>query len=316
MGGDTIHRLHDMEVEEVSLVDRPANKRPFLVVKRSTEMGAEVIPDGNGGFTTNVPTVKLELPKGMKEGLAGELEKLSTLAGELGKEVGKAKEVELEEGSMPMGLPQELTEKVEELKLSWGALQEMLKPPAPEPAEAEGGEEEMPGAAPAPPSPAPTEMAFRDGAVEKAIDEAIAKVGRKMSKDRLDRFRQALSVLFSVMNELAGEEGAAPVATPGAPQTTAPRSPADVAARAPALSKAEEASVVEAIGGLTTMVRSLVAKSAEQDQRIEAMSKARQGGNALPVEGSKHERPEDVSWPLDMNRPIDRETVSKQEFFD
>jgi hypothetical protein len=52
-----IHRLRDMVVEEVSLVDRAANKRRFLIVKRSEEMaeddrvGAEVRPDGRGGLT-------------------------------------------------------------------------------------------------------------------------------------------------------------------------------------------------------------------------------------------------------------------------
>src|ERR1700709_337419 len=33
-----VHRLRDILVEEVSLVDRAANKRRFLVVKRSNEM--------------------------------------------------------------------------------------------------------------------------------------------------------------------------------------------------------------------------------------------------------------------------------------
>ena len=52
-----LHRLRDMVVEEVSLVDRAANKRRFLIVKRSDEMaedgevGAEVKPDGRGGLT-------------------------------------------------------------------------------------------------------------------------------------------------------------------------------------------------------------------------------------------------------------------------
>lgn len=52
-----IHRLRDMVVEEVSLVDRAANKRRFLIVKRSGDMaddakdGAELVADGRGGLT-------------------------------------------------------------------------------------------------------------------------------------------------------------------------------------------------------------------------------------------------------------------------
>jgi hypothetical protein len=44
-------RLVDMEVEEVSLVDRAANKRKFLVVKRSEGMGQESNPGSAGEGT-------------------------------------------------------------------------------------------------------------------------------------------------------------------------------------------------------------------------------------------------------------------------
>jgi hypothetical protein len=59
-----VHRLRDMVVEEVSLVDRAANKRRFLIVKRSDEMaedaevGTEVKPDGRGGLTAGVQKAK------------------------------------------------------------------------------------------------------------------------------------------------------------------------------------------------------------------------------------------------------------------
>jgi hypothetical protein len=44
-------RLVDMEVQEVSLVDRAANKRKFLVVKRSEGMGQESNPGSTGEGT-------------------------------------------------------------------------------------------------------------------------------------------------------------------------------------------------------------------------------------------------------------------------
>jgi hypothetical protein len=40
-----VHRLVDMEVQEVSLVDRAANKRRFLIVKRSEGMGDKATSD-------------------------------------------------------------------------------------------------------------------------------------------------------------------------------------------------------------------------------------------------------------------------------
>ena len=53
------NRLHGMLVHEISLVDRPANKRRFLLWKRSDQMPhpEELIPDGKGGFVE-----KSELP--------------------------------------------------------------------------------------------------------------------------------------------------------------------------------------------------------------------------------------------------------------
>jgi len=47
---DGVHRLKDILVEEVSMVDRAANKRRFLIVKREGEMG-ELRSNGRGGFT-------------------------------------------------------------------------------------------------------------------------------------------------------------------------------------------------------------------------------------------------------------------------
>lgn len=45
------NRLHDIRVHEVSLVDRPANKRRFLVLKRSKQMAKEVRTDEDGNLT-------------------------------------------------------------------------------------------------------------------------------------------------------------------------------------------------------------------------------------------------------------------------
>jgi hypothetical protein len=47
---EAVHRLKDILVEEVSLVDRAANKRRFLLVKREGDM-SELRSDGRGGFT-------------------------------------------------------------------------------------------------------------------------------------------------------------------------------------------------------------------------------------------------------------------------
>lgn len=53
MGGkdDRVHRLTNFDINEVSLVDRAANKRSFVVTKREANVMSNVLrPDGNGGF--------------------------------------------------------------------------------------------------------------------------------------------------------------------------------------------------------------------------------------------------------------------------
>jgi hypothetical protein len=49
------YRLTDILTKEVSLVDRAANKRVFLVVKRDAGPGQVLEGDGKGGFTTQSP---------------------------------------------------------------------------------------------------------------------------------------------------------------------------------------------------------------------------------------------------------------------
>lgn len=47
------NRLTDMVVKEVSLVDRAANKRVFLITKRDeSSMATKLVSDGRGGFST------------------------------------------------------------------------------------------------------------------------------------------------------------------------------------------------------------------------------------------------------------------------
>lgn len=53
-----VFRLTDMTVKEVSIVDRPANLRPFALIKAEGSQGPELEPDGMGGF--RVKAVKAE----------------------------------------------------------------------------------------------------------------------------------------------------------------------------------------------------------------------------------------------------------------
>lgn len=74
---DVTHRLHDIRAEEVSIVDRAANRRRFLLLKRSEEMsdnqGAQLVEGEHGDLTarkdTDTDTEKQEfsIPGPVKE---------------------------------------------------------------------------------------------------------------------------------------------------------------------------------------------------------------------------------------------------------
>lgn len=52
------------------------------------------------------------------------------------------------------------------------------------------------------------------------------------------------------------------------------------------------------------------------EEEIVRMQKTRATSNAIPVDGgSRRREPQDVSWPLDMNRPISRDSVAKAVSF-
>lgn len=105
------NRLHNMEVEEISLVHRPANKQKFLIVKGmdGDETALEMVPRDEGGFTLvekeegvppdtetqGAPTLKLtkDVKAGLLESATAALEKLT----EFTKSLEAAEEVEKEE---------------------------------------------------------------------------------------------------------------------------------------------------------------------------------------------------------------------------
>ena len=68
------------------------------------------------------------------------------------------------------------------------------------------------------------------------------------------------------------------------------------------------ADLVSGIGELTRVVK-------RQEEELTRMRQARGVSNAIPVEGGRRAEAQDVSWPLDMNRPISRDKVRKEVSF-
>jgi hypothetical protein len=308
-----VMRLVDMEVKEVSLVDRPANKRPFLVVKRSDEdmPPTQVQPDGKGGFTAAAkagpPPMppgaggeepgkkkpkavgKLDVPPGFKEMMGPMLGKASEKLKELADAVSSSSPAEIsDDGEMP-GVPAEFSDALGAIQGTLDKLSSMWPsaPTAPEGGNAEGEE-----------PPMPTEMQMRAsldnlakvfgrGKLEKAV---IEKVGAKMAKERFAMLQQAYDQLGSLIGQLA------------------PQAQQQAPAGALGKSNAPTEDLLKSIEGMLTPLvdgmKKLGGAVKKQRDDINTIQKSRGIPNSAAVERegtpiSKSD--DDFRWPVDLN---------------
>ena len=322
---DGVHRLRDILVEEVSLVDRAANQRRFLVVKRSAEMA-----DENTATADTKPDSPKAIEKAKKkpaqaatdEAADQEKAKKKPAADEGEADTEKARSApadDADDESDDAEDPKKKQRKQDELVLAPAVKDALLRvltdalerlmtlantiKEAAEPDEGDGGEM---------PDDVGAELeAVADllwGAKKSKRAKAdVAKAGARMAKDRLDRFQKALSLLADILRELTGanQEPAAPTAGVAETGVTKRDAAASQPAAVPGLTD-----LVSGIGELTRVVK-------RQEEELTRMRQARGVSNAIPVEGGRRAEHQDVSWPLDMNRPISRDKVRKEvSFFD
>ena len=249
---DGVHRLVDMVVEEVSLVDRAANKHRFLIVKRD-----EAMDDDKTQNTTPAepsppaaPTAKLDDNSALNAALAAleSLTGLVELLGELGADQADARLA---------GLAEELRSVAMQL------------------------------------------LERTDGDGVNETDEVVE--GRAKSEPatfaaNVTAAKQALARLGELAKQVPAKTD-----KPAEPKPE----PAPVA-------KAHATDVTDSLAKLADSFRALSETVKEQQQRLGRVEK--QFG--LPNSAASAERVskatvEDVGWPLDLNKPKDRESVDK-----
>jgi hypothetical protein len=252
--GDGVHRLVDMVVEEVSLVDRAANKHRFLIVKRDDAMDDSTLTE----VTTTV--------------VAGS------------PDASEAESVEIDDDS-PLGAAVAALESLTDMVELLSAL---------------GGEATDP------------RLAALAEQLATASTQVLARIGVSTEED-----------------EAEPVAARAPEAAPAAPKTlqanlaSAKAAVQRLASRrakpaAPKVDKSAEQTSPEATGlskslaSLSESFRTLSDTVKQQQQRLGRMEK--QFGlpnSAAPAEQVSKAAPEEVGWPLDLNKPMDRENVDK-----
>lgn len=255
-----VHRLLDMVVEEVSLVDRAANQHRFLIVKRDDAMDdttqVNKAPEGaDGSMRPNAApwTVPDDSPLGAALSALESLTAIVELLGSLGAD---------RTDTRLAALAQQLRATAEQILAQTGFPVGPDSPPEPVEASAKSSQ--------APPA-----------------DSSFAK--------NLEAARNALSRL----NELTAQAQAARAEKREQP-----------------LPGSEPTALTEGLAKLTESLRTLSDTVREQQQRLGRLEKhSGLPNSAAPAERVSKAAPEDVGWPLDLNKPMSRESVDKAVSF-
>ena len=232
---DGVHRLVDMVVEEVSLVDRAANLRRFLIVKRDDSMD------------DTEDTTKADVPADSPLGMAlAALESLTDIVELLGSDVDDA-------DPRIAALAEQLRTTGEQLLSQAGLSEE------------EDGDE-----------------------TEKSRSVADNLVATKAAVARLRRGKK-----------------------PAPRDEDAPEDEAKDDTK-----KVDLAPITDGLAKLNDAFKALSESVTAQAQRLGRVEK--QFGlpnSAPPPEPVTKSQPEEVGWPMDLNKPMDRESVDKAVSF-
>lgn len=299
-----IHRLSDFVIEEVSLVDRAANKRRFIQFKRDThdnehDMQVDNIPlqqRADGSFETAAPAdaPKGDVAKGMES-----VEDLYYTVGDAVDRLMRVASVTLQADALKLDSGPNAQTVVAEIEAVQSVLNSVKEKIAAEKAIKAAKSEDAP-------APVQTEAPKTESndAVAKLEDLAkqltVEKAGAAMSSGRLKRFTNALSQLAQLLSEVGGDaKSLSGAESEKAVKTEAP------AAVAPAI-KAESADAAA--------LKAEVAKLRRENAVLKREPAASQ---SLPVEKSNPQagNPEDYAWPADMNKPLGRNDVPVEKSF-
>jgi hypothetical protein len=244
-----VHRLVDMIVEEVSLVDRAANQRRFLIVKRRQKMADEGTPapddapgdGGNGGGAAPGGTVSPEALTAVAEALTALTELVAT------NEAEKA-----------------------------------FPPPKKKPKGSDGGE--------------------GDDQDEEDDDEEDDD-----AKAEAERRRKAAESVTALLNQVKAALARLQTAVTAPAQKRAPAAGGSDAMMAK----------LDAIAGSITKLETQLTQQGERIGKVEKnvglpASRTPEGNGGG---GGGGDDDDEVSWPLDLNAPMDRTSVDKSLSF-
>lgn len=292
MSEGRVNRLLDMQVEEVSLVDRAANKRRFLIVKRSDDMdqnannqsAAEAAENleaseagddtaasepetdtgaDDGGEEKTGDSSALGVAVAALEGLTDAVEALSNLGGT------------------------ESQAQLTELAGQFRDIAERLAPVESGDATASDDQPEPEG------TPAGADQS----------DEAASEDdGSAAMLQALTSLKDSLQPLGALIASLQ-------------PQAAKPPKAASVPSPSPAKKAGELDRVTDQLSLLTGAMNTLAGMFKAQNQRLSQVEKRFGLPNSAPTGEGEDGADKGASWPFDINTPVDRESVDESVSF-
>jgi hypothetical protein len=297
-----VNRLLDMVVEEVSLVDRAANNRQFLIVKRDQSMDEDTDTEKADASADEEPDEVVADGSPLSAAIAA-LESLTSIVEVLGSLGANRADTRLAE------LARELRDTADQILTSVDESDEEQTADATDNTSGEGAEtadalsgvelrakakakpaKPPPKAPRKPPTKGPKEPPGKDAQAselddeEEPDEEAAAKTAKS-----------ALAKLAKLLEGLTASSGDTPRTAPSTPNEKG----ADLAAT---------------IKRLADSVQTLTQTIQEQHQRLGRVEKQFGLPNSASEPTAKS-ADETIGWPLDLNHPMDRQSVDKAVSF-
>lgn len=293
------HRLTGISVDEVSIVDRPANQRKFLLIKQqqkaeevkkeTAQTGLEAVDALIAKFGPPPPAAPAaaapQAPAAAPAPAAPARPQLSVSPEFKAQMLAKLKAAQEKIGAIAQVLqaaseapgapvPQELMDALTQIAA-------MFAPQAPAPA---------PAAAPPPAAPAPA----------AAAKEETEKAGRKLSAARIQQLTDARALLDTLLTDVSGT-------VENETENDAAGDKKDEPAEAkkaaePAKPSPELVEIKESLTGLATLVGKMTTALEGQNAQISELKKAR-GSSLQPDTETKVSKAAPVRWSHDMAAP-------------
>lgn len=299
-----VHRLSSFVIEEVSMVDRAANKRRFLQFKRDASEDnmptTAIKPDSNGTFSTeNAPASTPAAATPTVTKAMSDVEEVFFKVGDAVDRLMRVASVTLQADSLQLADGPNATTVVSEIEAVKAVLSEVSDKIADitkAAAVAATADADKPAVVTEP--TAKVEVPDAVAELEAlAASLAVTKSGASMSAPRLQRFTTALSDLAMILKEVGGD--------------TEKLSKNEPPVLAPAESAPTPAPAAEATDEAAELRKQLV----DAQRQVATLKREPATPTSLTVEGDAPPVSQDYAWPADMTKPLGRNDVEDRNSF-